>query len=1711
MKLHLPCKLLAAVLACFCVVASQTLGAESISINFESDRGLIGTDTSTGIQPVQGQYWNQFNQGGDNAAATFTNEALNAYDSVAGTYQPSGATLSGSAKNTWGVGTNVELLKGYLDDGGSGVSINVSGLDYLTYDLYIYGATDTDDTNFSAKTVNGVSYTGNGTDAAVTGTDSWGDSDERGTLAVGTNTLWVEGLTAANLSISSTRTGGRGCIAGIQIVDTYTGTKHTGALTGDATWTATLPNWVNSTEAAGTYASLSVSEGGTATLTLDADTSTDAIVLTSGNLTIGGEHALNLTGPGTLRADSDATLSIGSTVTLGGDLNVTGDGSVSLLGSAYTLGSLNVSGNLQLQDNTALTVNGEVSGFGNIMGENVTLHVNQTAGQHLAFGKFTVETVAGSTQYEGLALSAAETAQSIDVKAATGTELGITSAGGTVTLSGTDGATDVTISSLTLTGGTTTLQAGEGTTISGTIAANSSYDDGEGSPVRTYQATAYRNGSLTVGANTSLTYTGLELGASTVTLNEGSTITTGSIIAGQQGDTTINVNGGLLNITGADEAGRKRGSIRLAHWGRTTKVNVTSGEFRALNANVGMGDDGQSQLSISGTGAVNVKGLRFANSSTLSMGSGMLNLGSAGMTNWNNGYSINLTGGTLGALDDGEGWTSGLSMTVGNVSINTTKYDAATASYAEGEGSGATIKLSGTLTANEGTTLTVMGTGAVELSGTGSVLRTVDNQGTLRLTGGSLTVDQIGGNGTRFEMTGGTLAAGSGCVWEKVGASGLFAGNQEVHLLGGTLDGTTGWYTNHHVTIGGISTSASANNITFLGNATLVGTITNGLTGGTDESYGLQLKGTLTLGAELSDFTAVESGTGTYSEGANGYTQEKYLLIDGSGTEGSRFVITSTIKSMDGSTTYDVVTDDTTATTSNNLLSGSGSAYILQEGTDYYVKSGDVTYGADTQVASDTTTGIILDGGRLVMQQSLNANAKHGIRLEQDSTINLGSGVTLGNADINRGEHTATLTGSGTYVVTAASDLTGITGYTAEGWTGTVSLQGLTFASGNLNNYGHTGSMVELSGCQGYLQQANDDDGTGKTYTPNIKLTNTADGGAAITFNNGWNGDRHIFSGDISGTGDIARKDNKGTHQYFTFTGNVSQWEGAFKQQNTNADHQTTVTFSGDATTINADLDASDNAPLHVVVDNSSADVSVSVDGTISGKTDVVFQGDSAKTITGTNTYTQGTTISGGQVTAKGASALGTGPVTVNSGTLVADGFDFTNTKTLSITLNGSTLNLNNSTLRGTVTLGEGENSIGVVTSGDSGIHADIGGTGNLTLGTAEKTIHLYDNQQGGTGDGTVTINNTGNVTLQGIINLGYGGKAAKLSNTGNVNVTGTVNVDSASTISSTGNVAVTGSGLLRINSGASVSSTIQAGDVATIGAKPTVARTTTTPTYSDVEVTASGISSIEGKNGSVSNAAIDVTGAYTMDGVTLTGTTVSVTDTGALTLNNVSFGEGNTLTLASSVTLGSGSLDLSGVTVDVSGMTGDTITLVNVAQGATVSYEGMTLLGAADGASASLDADGNLVVTGNASYTNNALITSVAGYDPDTYTLTFRTDVKGALLEGDVAINYAAELWNGTNVVKDAIIAATGSTDHFYHADGLLVQLKDANDNILDLSGVTSLTINGYAGIGNGATYIADAKAFGNYYGPNIPEPTTTTLSLLALAALAARRRRQG
>lgn len=143
---------------------------------------------------------------------------------------------------------NGTFIQGYLDDGSSGATIALSGVPYETYDLILYCSTDTANSKFSAKTVNGAYYAWDATSGEVvevseiTSSAAWGNSTlAAGKAVYGANTIRINGLSGA-LSINSKNVGGRGCIAAIQIMPAGTSTAPTmtvgtvGEAT-DATWT----------------------------------------------------------------------------------------------------------------------------------------------------------------------------------------------------------------------------------------------------------------------------------------------------------------------------------------------------------------------------------------------------------------------------------------------------------------------------------------------------------------------------------------------------------------------------------------------------------------------------------------------------------------------------------------------------------------------------------------------------------------------------------------------------------------------------------------------------------------------------------------------------------------------------------------------------------------------------------------------------------------------------------------------------------------------------------------------------------------------------------------------------------------------------------------------------------------------------------------------------------------------------------------------------------------------------------------------------------------------------------------------------------------------------------------------------------------------------------------------------------------------------------
>ena len=190
------------------------------------------------------------------------------------------SALTWSSSNCYGYQEG-GILNGYLDDGangGNGVTINLSNMPYESYDVIIYASTDTENADFTAKTVNGKTYTWNAdTSSAVEGTDHWGAS-RRSAPTYGVNALRIENLTGPLTIYGGAREGNtRGGIAAIQIVPPYARLT----LDEDSSWSA--GNWTDShgdSIPAPVNACVEiVATNGIKTLTMDADVALGDLLL----------------------------------------------------------------------------------------------------------------------------------------------------------------------------------------------------------------------------------------------------------------------------------------------------------------------------------------------------------------------------------------------------------------------------------------------------------------------------------------------------------------------------------------------------------------------------------------------------------------------------------------------------------------------------------------------------------------------------------------------------------------------------------------------------------------------------------------------------------------------------------------------------------------------------------------------------------------------------------------------------------------------------------------------------------------------------------------------------------------------------------------------------------------------------------------------------------------------------------------------------------------------------------------------------------------------------------------------------------------------------------------------------------------------------------------------------------------------------------------
>jgi hypothetical protein len=133
--------------------AATSAEAASIAVNFsenDANQGWLSATSSIGPTGIQAQYFNTNNNPPGVAGLPTRTGSLSA-GSLTGLLDDAGntttASVTWSSSNTWwnsdGTGTdNQRLAVGYLDDGGSGVTITVNNVPFANYRVYGLLASD---------------------------------------------------------------------------------------------------------------------------------------------------------------------------------------------------------------------------------------------------------------------------------------------------------------------------------------------------------------------------------------------------------------------------------------------------------------------------------------------------------------------------------------------------------------------------------------------------------------------------------------------------------------------------------------------------------------------------------------------------------------------------------------------------------------------------------------------------------------------------------------------------------------------------------------------------------------------------------------------------------------------------------------------------------------------------------------------------------------------------------------------------------------------------------------------------------------------------------------------------------------------------------------------------------------------------------------------------------------------------------------------------------------------------------------------------------------------------------------------------------------------------------------------------------------------------------------------------------------------------------
>lgn len=1290
---------------------------------------------------------------------------------------------------------------------------------------------------------------------------------------------------------------------------------------------------------------IDIGDGGTGTLTI-----------AGGSVTLSGSSYLNIaTGTGTLNLD-------GGTLSVGGTNGIRGAGAFNFGdGTLIVTSALTTSNAITLQSGTGAeidtngftaTLSGAISGSGALnksgTGTLILSGTNTyTGGTHVTAGTLSVESAGALAEATSLFVEAGAT---------------FNLATPLLIIGSLSGSGEITTNTNALVVGVDDADS----VFSGVITnGGNGWDSSYGTFTKTGTGTLLLDGASILGGETYVQAGAIavEYGASTVdylavgtgTGNSGALAISGGTLnvgvalqVGDWGGTgTVNQTGGTLNVSPTCESIANCASLNIGNQGGTGTYNISAG---SLNLYGGLHNLGRSTgARAASTGVLNISGTGSVVVGSASDLGGKLILGNRDTGATNNGTgTINQTGGTLtisagsslylSAYGNGRYDLLGGTLQVGGTNGLLARY-AGSGTYAFNLGGGTIQVIGSALTTAVAATLVEDTTSTIDTNGFAATLSGVlSGAGALAKSGaGTLTL-----SGTNTYSGGTTIAAGT----LQIGADANLGNTDSAVILeGGTLKTTQSFTSSRRYEFAedGVFDVATGTTLTLTG-------VLEG-----DGALVLTGAGTVVIDQETNYWggTVLSGGTLVVSDHLNLGEDSGAITFDGGTLHAAESFSTGRSVLLTGAGT--ISTGFAKALTLSGTISGTGGLTMAGPGT--LVLSGTNTYTGDTTVSAGTLdlTGSLAGSVQVAGGGTLKGSGEIAgtVTVAEDATLFgvQGSGLTMGalvlqsgsNLDVSLGATSAggvftvegDLTLDGTLRVNQLTDF-GAGVYTIINYGGTLTDNGLDVAS--LDN--------------GYLN------GLQTTQAGEVNLVVQA-GDATIQFWNG--GNSSPTAGVLGGSGTWKLEDNNWTDA----TGTIPQaWTSGFAVFQGTGGVVTVDNGNGDVTTTGMQFATTPYTAGYLMTGGAitlTGDATIRVgDGTadgasISAKLETVIAGEAGLTktdlgmleLTAVNTYTGGTTISGGTLFVYADSNLGdaSGGITLNGG-MLQSATSFTSARSVTLIGTGKLAADDGRalTLSGVVS---GTGALEVASVGDvilTGDNSYSGGTivsfGKLKVGKDEAlgdaegglTIHqgtlvatatfTSERDVSLTGNAKIETESGATLTLSGVISSGS--IDGKLTKTG----TGTLILSGENTYTGTTTISA---GTLQVGADTALGFStaglsIGAGTLATTGTFTTsrtvsLTAAATIDTEEDTSLIVSGVISGSGgltKAGAgtlILTANNSYTGTTTISAGTLQigngGTTGSIVGD---IVNNASlvFNRSDAYTIAGSIT-GSGTLTLSG------------------------------------------------------------------------------------------------------------------------------------------------------------------------------------------------------